>query len=123
MSKIECQVHNSFPIYSLSIDGSTDLPPLTLAVVLPEKTLVVRNTVLPEHKSVDTTRGKSISHAAFHCINPAHHAIMPSDKRLETHPPTSGIVRGARIVGIIWRNIPGHARNGAIHRAGCGRKS
>lgn len=36
------------------ICGSTDLPPLTLAVVLLEETLVVRDTVLAEHESVES---------------------------------------------------------------------
>ena len=46
------------------ICGSTDLPPLTLAVVLLEQTLVVGDTVLAEHESVES-QTEIVSHIVY----------------------------------------------------------
>ena len=99
---IHCQ------LVDMCICGSTDLPPLTLAVVLLEETLVVRDTVLAEHESAVTKRN-----CQPYCLSrriPSIHAIpsafvTSSVDRQESPvtsrpiPPTSGIVRGGRITG------------------------
>jgi hypothetical protein len=45
--------------------GPTDLPPLTLAIVLLEETLVVRDTVLAEHESKNPRQKESVRHSAI----------------------------------------------------------
>ena len=88
--------------------------------MLLEKTLVVRDTVLPEHKSIVTVRNHQPC-CLPNCIIPAHRS-SGKDCRKPIHQH-SGLCGEGRIIGNARRNVPGHARNGAIHLAGCKRRN
>lgn len=96
---------------------STDLPPLTLAVVLLEETLVVRDTVLAEHETVCSHKQKSSAILSQGMLFHFTKSRRSTGRKavIHQHPNCAWGLNHEELDG---GHIPSHAGDGTVHFCG-----